>query len=202
MINTFIFDFGDVFINLERKTCMNLLSQYLGINTLNERLMDVNLNYEVGAISTAEFLQFYKIEFNVSEEKIIHVWNSLIGDFPKHRLQFIKDLKQQGHYKLILLSNTNTLHINHIKEHVSFYEDFKSCFDAFYLSHEIQLRKPHLDIYQFVLDQNNLKPEHCLFIDDMQENTTAANSLGINTWNIQPKTEDVINLFKVNAHLF
>ena len=73
----------------------------------------------------------------------------------------------------------------------------KTALIHFYLSHEIQLRKPNADIYEFVLKENNLKPEECLFIDDTKENTDTANKLGIHTWNIDETTEDIINLFSI-----
>ena len=106
---------------------------------------------------------------NISETEAISLWNSLILNFPLHRLDFIKALAEQKKYKLILLSNTNELHIKHIKEHVSFYNEFKACFDAFYLSHEIGLRKPNANVYEFVLAQNNSNPDDCFFIDDTIE---------------------------------
>jgi putative hydrolase of the HAD superfamily len=62
------------------------------------------------------------------------------------------------------------------------------------LSHEIHLRKPNDEIFEFVLEQNNLNPEHTLFIDDTKENTDAANKLGIKTWNLLVGKEDVIHL--------
>jgi FMN phosphatase YigB (HAD superfamily) len=74
------------------------------------------------------------------------------------------------------------------------YEAFKSCFEQFYLSHEIHFRKPNLDIYQFVLQENKLKAEETFFIDDTLENTMAAEKLGIQTWNLIPGKEDVVDL--------
>ena len=100
------------------------------------------------------------------------------------------------------MSNTNALHISWVKAQVSFYEDFKSCFNEFYLSHEIGLRKPNANIYEFVLQENNIIASESLFIDDTKENTDAASKLGIHTWNINEKTEDITNLFETKKHLF
>ena len=82
------------------------------------------------------------------------------------------------------------------------YNRFKNCFDKFYLSHEINLSKPNLDIYEFVLNENNLTAEECFFIDDTKENTDAASSLDINVWNNNPETEDIVDLFTINKDLF
>jgi len=85
---------------------------------------------------------------------------------------------------------------------VTFYEDFKNCFDVFYLSHEIHLRKPNKDIFEFVLNENNLIANECLFIDDNKDNCTTSEALNINTWHINPETEDVVNLFNTKSNLF
>ena len=82
------------------------------------------------------------------------------------------------------------------------YRRFKNCFDAFYLSQEIQIRKPNSDIYKYVLDTHNLIPEECLFVDDTFENTESAKQLKIHIWNINPKTEDIIDLFSTRKELF
>jgi putative hydrolase of the HAD superfamily len=70
------------------------------------------------------------------------------------------------------------------------YLRFKNAFDVFYLSYEIGLRKPDAEIFEFVLEQNNLIAEETFFVDDVKENTDAAASLGINVWNLQVGKED------------
>ena len=82
------------------------------------------------------------------------------------------------------------------------YNRFKNCFDAFYLSQEINLRKPDKNIYEFILNYHNINPNECLFIDDTKENTETAKTLGIHTWNIIPKKEDVVDLFQIKKVLF
>ena len=52
-------------------------------------------------------------------------------------------------------------------------------------------------IYEFVLSENQLKAEETFFIDDTKANTDAASQLGIKTWNINPRNEDITNLLSV-----
>ncbi len=200
MIKNIIFDFGDVFINLDKEGAMKNALDLFGIDSFSEEITAFNSFYEQGLISTDEFLEFYLKNFpNLSREQILDAWQSILKDFPTHRLEFIQKLASDKKYKLILLSNTNELHINWVKENVPFYEDFKNSFDAFYLSHEINLRKPNVDIYQFVLNTHDLKAEETLFIDDTEENTLAASNLGIHTWNIDPFKDDIAQLFKLKS---
>jgi len=202
MIKTIIFDFGNVFITLDIKGAIENTFNKFEIDTLSEEMMAFNSFYEQGLISTEEFIEFYAENFpNIESYELIDIWNFMLKDFPKHRLDFLKQLKATSKYKLILLSNTNDLHINWVKKNVPFYEEFKNCFDAFYLSHEINLRKPNNDIFDFVLNENKLIANECLFIDDIKANCDSAKSLGIETWHINPKTEDISNLFKIKNSL-
>ncbi len=202
-IKTIIFDFGDIFINLDKEGALQNALNLFELDEFPEDLFSLNCLYEQGLISTDEFIEFYQNNFpKLTKEEILDTWNYILKDFPKYRLDFIKHLAQNKKYKLILLSNTNELHINWVKEQVSFYDEFKNCFEKFYLSHEINLRKPNANIYEFVLKENNLKAEECLFIDDTKENTEAAKKLNINIWNLYEKTEDIVNLFKIKSNLF
>ncbi|WCO00529.1 HAD family hydrolase [Psychroserpens ponticola] len=202
-IKTIIFDFGDVFINLDKEGAMQNALTLFQLNELPEDLIAINTLYEQGLISSDEFIEFYTDNFpKLSKKDILDAWNFILKDFPEERLTFLKNLKKEQKHKLILLSNTNEIHINWIKEHVSFYEEFKACFDQFYLSHDINLRKPNQDIYQFVLNQNKLKADECLFIDDTKDNTDAAAALGIHIWNIDETKENVIDLFSIKEDLF
>ncbi|MEM5566464.1 HAD family phosphatase [Psychroserpens sp. AS72] len=202
-IKTLIFDFGDVFINLDKQGAMTNALELFEVDELPEELVSINTLYEQGLISTEEFIEFYTDNFpKLSEKEIIDAWNYILKDFPEHRLEFIKQLAKDNTYKLILLSNTNNLHISWIAENILFYEEFKSCFDVFYLSHEINLRKPNADIYEFVLKENKLKASDCFFIDDTKDNTDTASNLGIHTWNIDETSQDIVDLFDINKDLF
>ncbi|WP_400079447.1 HAD-IA family hydrolase [Winogradskyella sp. R77965] len=202
-IKTLIFDFGDVFINLDKQGAMQNALNLFNLETFEADMVETNIKYEIGKISTSEFIEFYISKFShLTKNEIINAWNYIIKDFPKHRLDFITNLAQRNEYQLILLSNTNTMHIDYIKDKVPFYNNFKSCFDAFYLTHEIHLRKPNADIFEFVLKENNIISNQCLFIDDTKENTNAAEKLGFHTWNIDETKEDVVDLFKIKKELF
>jgi len=203
MIKALIFDFGNVFLNLDLEKALQDTLELLEIESLSDELLSFNYLYEQGLITTEEFLEFYQDNFSkLSKQDLIHLWNSMLKDLPQHRLEFIQKLAAEKKYKLILLSNTNELHINWVKENIPTYETFKNCFDAFYLSHEIGLRKPDKAIFEFILNNNQLSAKDCLFIDDSKEHILGASKLGIHTWNIDPKQNDITNLFTVKNNLF
>lgn len=202
MIKAIIFDFGDVFINLDKDGTSRKLKE-MNIEKLPESIIAKNKEYEQGFVTSDEISDFYRGEFpQLQNEDFLNSWNSMLLEFPEYRFRFIEKLAEKNEHKLILLSNTNDNHIEHIKNNVSFFNEFKDCFDAFYLSHEIGMRKPEPRIFEFVLENHDLKPEECLFIDDTSENTETASRLGFHTWNIEPTREDVIDLFTTKSDLF
>ena len=195
MIDAIIFDFGDVFINLDKQATLDRLKN-LGISQWNEDLDQLNLQYELGSISEEDFLfGIQKHTNNASIEDISEAWNAILLDFPLYRLEFLQMLSKK--YRLFLLSNTDAIHINTFeqKSGTSFYSDFYQCFEKVYFSFEIGMRKPNPETYTFVLDQNALQAKHTLFIDDKKENTDAASALGLQVWNLQVGEEDVVDLF-------
>jgi len=204
MIKTIIFDFGDVFINLDKPAIERELKK-LGVPDISIDMLRVSEEYEKGFINTYELINYFTHKFsNIKASEFTKAWNAIILDLPEHRLKFIEKLSASKTYKLILLSNTNALHIEKVIENMSLerYNRFKKCFDKFYLSHEIHLSKPNINIYEFVLNENKINAKECLFIDDVEDNTEAASLLGIHTWNINPDTDDVAHLFTSKAVLF
>lgn len=195
MIDAIIFDFGDIFINLDKPATISGL-QKLGMTEWNNELDQLNLSFETGSISPEEFIAGFQKQLpNASKENILKAWNAVLADFPFYRLEFLQELSKK--YRLFLLSNTDSIHINTFEEKsgVSFYKDFYNCFEKVYFSFDIGMRKPDPKIYQFVLDQNNLIAENTLFVDDKTENTDSAATLGIKVWNLQVGKEDVVDLF-------
>lgn len=195
MIDTIIFDFGDIFINLDKPATTSKL-QKLGLTEWNDELNRLNLLFETGDISRDHFLDGFQKQLpNASIEEILDAWNAILGDFPLYRLEFLQLLSQK--YRLFLLSNTDAIHIETFenKSGVSFYSDFYQCFEKVYFSFEIGMRKPNADVFQYLINKHELSPKRTLFVDDKKENTDSAAALGFHVWNLQVGQEDVVNLF-------
>jgi len=196
MINTIIFDFGDIFINLDKKATIDGLKK-LGLEEWNADLDHLNIQFEKGNISKDEFLGGFQKQLpNASIDEILEAWNAILTDFPLYRLEFLQMLSKK--YRLFLLSNTDSIHINTFEQRVgtSFYSDFYQCFEKVYFSFEMGMRKPDSEIYLTLLNKHELQPKRTLFIDDKKENTDAAQALGIHVWNLQVGKEDVVDLFE------
>lgn len=196
MIKNIILDFGDVLINLDKPATAKAMVQH-GFTEVTPSLESLFQNYEKGLMASSDFLDEVSAHFpKASREYLTNAWNSILLDFPEHRLEFIEQLATENEYNMILLSNTNDLHIEHVKEQMGSvrFNRFKNAFDVFYLSYEMGMRKPDAEIFDFVLQENQLTAEETFFVDDVKENTDSAASLGINVWNLQVGQEDVTQL--------
>jgi putative hydrolase of the HAD superfamily len=198
MIKNIIFDFGGVFINLDTDAVSRGLNSY-GLIAPGADLLSLSEEYEKGEVDSKTFLRRVQQSIPGSQqEDIRQIWNRTIADFPLRRLDFLIKLKELGRYRMFLLSNTNALHIEQVRENMGrdIYDRFRGCFEAFYLSHEIGMRKPDPKIFSFVLNKNGLKPEQTLFIDDTKEHVESAAGLGINTWHLDVHKESILALKK------
>jgi|SRR5690606_937234 len=196
MIKNIIFDFGDIFIDLDKPVIYREMVKHQCLDALPQ-LELLNSKYEIGLISSEEFIRELKnLIPRASSEQLKDSWNAMLLDFPDYRLEFLENLAREGKYRLFLLSNTNALHIPHVADKMGLekFERFRNSFEQFYLSHEIHLRKPDSEIFRYVLKNNALNPEETLFIDDTKVNTDAAAALGIRTWNLIVGQEDIVQL--------
>ena len=193
-IKHYIFDFGDVFINLDKAATKRALEK-LGMTDFTPEMLAKNKDYEKGLISTEAFLEYYQKYFpEASKEELRSIWNKILLDFPEYRLEFIEAFSKT--HDCYLLSNINEIHVDFIKEQLGaeFYNRFTSCFKKVYYTHEIHLRKPDKAIYEFVFQENGLQPEDCFFVDDKIENIQTAADMGVTCWHIKPGEDDIIYL--------
>jgi len=184
-----IFDFGGVILNIDLSITYNALQKLNFINfeqtkikIKQEKLFE---RQEIGLISNSEFYNFFNSEFinPVSEQTIEEAWNEMLLDYPEKNIQIIQNLKSS--HRLFLLSNTNKIHYDfYIKKFkTQFGFELRSLFEQSYFSHEIGMRKPNKEIFEKVINENNLLPLETLFIDDIEENRITAQNIGIQTIN-------------------
>lgn len=191
-IKNIIFDLGGVIINLNQQLTIEAFKVLFveHFESLYEKLEQDNwLNrFEVGEFSEKEFYGFFKNYKNVSDIALQNAWNAMLLDIPKDRLELIKHYSKK--YNVYLLSNTNIAHYSYIDNYVSRNFNglkFNTLFKNMYLSHEVGFRKPNKSIFEYVLNDANIKPEETLFIDDTEDHINTAKILGIQTHHLNLK---------------
>lgn len=196
MIDTIIFDFGNIFINLSQEAPFDHMRK-IGLVCWNEDLDSLNKRYEKGKIDELQFFTgFQRYIPNKELDEIREAWNSILLDFPLYRLEFLQRLSQK--YRLFLLSNTDRTHIEKFEHKVgmTFAREFYQCFEKVYFSYEIGLRKPDPEVFNYIINRHDLNPKKTLFVDDNKHNTEVAANLGMHIWNLEVGKEDVVDLFE------
>ena len=196
---TIIFDLGAVILNISYENTINELTK-LGVknaeNFYSKKVQTELFNkIETGKISNMEFLkELQKETKNANIKQVKMAWNAMLLDLPEERLKTIKKLKDN--HKVFLLSNTNSIHINALKEQLGNKKWIAFCelFDKMYLSHELGLRKPDVKIFEHILNEQKLKAEEVFFVDDSPQHIISAKKIGISCHHLLDN-ENIISLF-------
>lgn len=200
-IRNLIFDLGNVILNIDTKLSEIAFAKY-GMNDFEKLYTLASQNelfdrLEVGSITENEFYdEFRRVTGCKLDNKTLEqCWDALIMDFPSARIEMLKRLKKEGKYRTFILSNTNIIHYRFytaLLKRTYGINGLESLVEHAYFSHEIGLKKPNRDIFDYVVANSHIKPEECIFIDDNEANIKAANALGFNT--IFLKDNDMENL--------
>ena len=123
-------------------------------------------------------------------EEVIWNWPSYI-DIYTEVFPVLLELKKKGH-RIFVLSNTSKVFYDLLKEQLS---PLKELLDGFVLSCDIKAIKPDLAMFKEILDKYQLDPANCIFLDDIEDNTSAAQKLGIRAYQVK-KRSDVVDILK------
>jgi len=187
-ITTLIFDFGGVLINLDINQCI-LNFKHLGVVDVEQYLNNFAqsgffMQLEKGQISAAEFRnEIRKLTPNkLTDSQIDEAWCSFLLEVPEEKLEMLLELRKK--FRVLLLSNTNIIHFPN-SEKLLFTDKGRKLseyFDRCYLSYEMKMAKPDLEIFKNILASENVQGNECLFLDDGLKNTLQAQKLGIQTY--------------------
>ncbi|KAI1317462.1 hypothetical protein EDD11_008399 [Mortierella claussenii] len=198
-IKNLIFDLGNVILRLDQSATANEFNSLGATNfpTLSQHHNSLTIvQYETGKISAEEFRSTIRTSIglpaSVTDEQFDSAWNAMLLDFPQGRLELMRVLKRDLGYTVYLLSNTNAIHIEYVDKVCL--KDYKEdslhpFFDKVYYSHEIGHRKPSKEAFEHILQDQGLKAEETLFLDDMPENVEAAKTCGLQAAQVDAETD-------------
>ncbi len=183
-VKAVVFDLGNVLIDLDNARYSQGWPYDIGAHNPSFAgwAQDLNLfyRYDTGQLSSERFIEMLCAYLQLSPKQVTHYWNAIIlpGINPK-RYETLATLQQQ--YSLYVLSNTNDIHIDWVRQHVAAagYPDFETRFfkKRFY-SQRLGALKPEPAIYEQVEKHVQETPDQLLFIDDLQPNVEAARARG------------------------
>lgn len=180
MISTIIFDMGGVLMDFDAD---RFLSKYPELMPADREILFEQVftgggwrHLDHGAYSDEEYVEIVcrrmpkRLHYYV--EELIMRWDDPIVPI-EGTADIVRELKAGG-YKIYLLSNAGPRQKDYFKRVPG-----NECFDASVVSAYEKIWKPMPEIYQLLLDRYDLRPEECIFIDDIKENVDAAADLGI-----------------------
>jgi len=201
-IKVLLFDLGGVIIDIDPSITINALKSMSkksseDFNALDYKyykeessLLNFFFEYEKGNINDDKFRDGIRkfANFDLSNDKIDHIWNYVIVKINKDLLDVVLSLKNR--YKIMILSNTNFIHkVYYDKLVVDIYgKNLKQLFDKVFYSYEIRSRKPELEIYQKVIDESSYSGKEILFFDDMKKNLEIPEIIGMKTYHVEDIT--------------
>ncbi len=177
-VRAVFFDIGNVLLRFSSKQVLARvacavrshplkLAKYLWKSDIGERI-------ERGEVTGAQLYEIFQKElgYRGSPAQFRLLW---CDHFTLDRGSYAILKKTAKSVPTYLLSNTNEMHIDFIRERY----EFPSLVRGSILSHELGLRKPDPAIYRAALKLSATKPEETVFIDDLKPNVDAAAKLGM-----------------------
>lgn len=177
-IKVFVSDLGNVLIPFDYGIPLGKINHaYPG---LGERFIDfykrhyhIHRAFEKGEMNEGDFISLLLegAENRFSAEEICRLYSEIFV-VNQELVALLPEIKK--HYRLVLLSNTNSVH----QKYGWGGYDFLKYFDKLILSHEVKAVKPEEAIYRAVEKWTGEPPDAHFFIDDIPEYIEGAKRCG------------------------
>jgi len=178
MHKALIFDLGKVLIPFDFKRGY----QALGARCLHpeaeirRRIAATRMveQFEKGLVDPKEFVACLSraLEVSLEYDEFCRMWSCIFYG------QLIADAVLESlarRYRMVLLSNTNCIHFQMIRENYLLLRYF----DELVLSFEVHAMKPEPAIFQTAVERAGCRPEECFYTDDIGDFVEAARLQGI-----------------------
>ena len=173
-----IFDLGGVVVEVESDRLVHQVAQLLGRSfeevqaaIYHEELL---LPFELGHVGPQAYYAGLtaRLKLPWTYEQFVQAWNSIFNE-NRDVTQIMHRLRKR--HRLIALTNTNALHLHHIKTTVP----SLTVFEDWVASCDVGLRKPDPQIYSLALQRVGVRPERAIYIDDRPELVEAGRGVGL-----------------------
>jgi HAD superfamily hydrolase (TIGR01509 family) len=116
-----------------------------------------------------------RLDLHLTLEEFIAAWESVLDPVALIPDEVFAELAAR--HRLLLLSNTDPIHVAHMEKHFSFMKFFPTRI----YSCAIGLSKPDPAIYRRAIEAADAGPEEILYIDDVAEYVEAGSRAGLRT---------------------
>jgi putative hydrolase of the HAD superfamily len=173
-----IFDLGKVLIDFDFERGYRALEGLCPHRApeIRRRLAGSGLveRFETGLIEPRDFVTQLStvLDLRMEYDHFRRVWSCIFTEplIPESML-----VNLAARYRLVLLSNTNAIHFEMLRERL----DFLRHFHHLVLSYKVKAMKPRPEIYRAAIAAAGCRPEECFYTDDIARYVEAARRLGI-----------------------
>ena len=179
MHKAILFDLGKVLIHFDFKRGYRALAGHCPYpaEEMPRRLAGSGLveRFETGLVEPRDFVDQVcrMLDLTVDYDQFRTIWSSIFTDvlIPESMLEGLG-----RRYRLVLVSNTNALHFEMIRET---YAHLLRHFDDLVLSYEVHAMKPRPEIFLAAVGRAGCRPEECFYTDDIAAYIEGARRMGI-----------------------
>ena len=206
-IDTVVFDFGGVLIDLYREKCVEAF-RAIGYPQAEEMISlygpsDILQKLEAGEITGEELVALIREDSGnreITYEQVQGAYIAFLGTIPVVKLRAIRALREAG-FKGCGLSNINEFVMPYVRERLFTADGLKmeDYIEEPYLSYEMGLLKPGAEIFRVMIERSGMTPERTLFIDDSAKNIQTARELGFQVYHAGPEEDFTPLLYELIA---
>ena len=206
-IDTVVFDFGGVLIDLYREKCVEAF-RAIGYPQAEEMISlygpsDILQKLEAGEITGEELVALIREDSgndSITYEQVQGAYIAFLGTIPVVKLRAIRALREAG-FKVCGLSNINEFVMPYVRERLFTADGLKmeDYIEEPYLSYEMGLLKPGAEIFRVMIERSGMTPERTLFIDDSAQNIQTARELGFQVYLAGPEEDFTPLLYELIA---
>lgn len=170
----------------------------LDLTAFEARHEESNDAWEKGKITIDEYLGstvFYESR-TFTREAFVKAMKDQSKVLHAESLRIISGLRMSGRFTVAMLNNESA-ELNDYRIRTF---NLENCFDCYFSSCYVGLRKPHADIYELGLKLLQRPAEECVFIDDRTENVAAAVGVGMRGIHFQSPAQLRDELEKLNVY--
>lgn len=180
-IENIIFDLGNTLVYFDFCYFYDRVALHeKNLNARTFRNFIINNKYDIkitrGTITVKELFKILKRKFKlkIGYSDFLFFYSDIFWVNSQMKT-FLEKIARIKRFRIFLLSNTDSAHINFIDRNFPFIRLLKKRV----LSYKVRLNKPQKKIFQLILQKYRLDPSKTLLIDDMKDNVVASESLGI-----------------------
>jgi putative hydrolase of the HAD superfamily len=132
--------------------------------------------FDRGTLSESELIERLQLRLGATRREVDAILDAVRSSLVEkpETVKLLRALQAQG-TPLYCLSNMPASIYTHLRQRHSFWD----AFSGIVISGEVQLMKPEPEVFMHLLAAFNLRPEECVFIDDLLPNIECARQVGL-----------------------